>query len=560
MNKFNLFTGMMLISMVSTAQVNYYVSPTGNNANDGSMANPWATLQFSLEQLSSGDTLNAFGGTYIEKIAIPFSGITFRNVAGETPIVDAGIMIPQDAAIEIYNVSDITIDGIMVQNNVRNDAQGILVEGNCQNITIQNCIVHDIHFSANPDDNATPSKNAQAIIVYGSHPELPITNLKILNNEVYDCRLGYSEGIAVNGNVDGFEVGNNYVHNLTNIGIDIIGHENTCATDSLDQARNGRVYNNIVHDCISEYATSGGLYTDGGRNIIFENNTSYRNGYGIEIGCENPDKTTDSIIVRNNLFYDNEACAMAMGGYAYPSSGKVTNSVIRNNSCLKNDYAGVGFGELYLSYSEDCIIENNIFYTNNILAYAELTQPGLQFNYNLIYSEAGTGGIEVDWNGAYYPGYDAFTAGTSLNTNGLFANPEYVNTDALTADLHISATSAAVNAGNPATLADAAETDMDGEVRIQESMIDCGADETVAIPQSLWNATYQMQVFPNPVNDFLWIHTEMPDATYSIVNAQGVIMQKTTTGDLYICVSDWPAGVYLLVANDGKGSTSFVVL
>ena len=124
--------------------------------------------------------------------------------------------------------------------------------------------------SANAFVNA--STNAQGIIVYGTNATTAITNLKIQNNQLYDCRLGYSEGIAVNGNVNGFEVTGNTVYNLTNIGIDLIGHEGACPNPTNDQARNGLVKNNIVHDCLSTYASSGGIYIDGGKIITVENN------------------------------------------------------------------------------------------------------------------------------------------------------------------------------------------------------------------------------------------------------------------------------------------------
>ena len=60
---------------------------------------------------------------------------------GETAVIDAGIMAPQDAAIEIYHISDITIEGLEIRNNVRNNAQGILIEGYGDHFTIRNCVI-----------------------------------------------------------------------------------------------------------------------------------------------------------------------------------------------------------------------------------------------------------------------------------------------------------------------------------------------------------------------------------------------------------------------------------
>lgn len=517
---------LLLSSIITFGQTNYYVSPTGNNSNTGTQAMPWQTIQYSLNQLSTNDTLNLLTGTFTEKISIPASNIYVRNYLSNTPVIDATGIATQDAIIAISNKSNITISGIELKNNIQNDAQGILIDGSGSDITIKNCIIHDIHFSSNISDPVSASTNAQGIIVYGTNATTAITNLKIQNNQLYDCRLGYSEGIAVNGNVDGFEVTGNTVYNLTNIGIDVIGHEGTCPNPANDQARNGLVKNNVTHLCLSVYASSGGIYIDGGKVITVENNTSYRNGYGIEVGCENVGKTTDAIIIRNNIFYDNEICAIALGGFAYPSiSGKVINSTVRNNTCYYNDYSNSGNGELYLSYSESSIIENNIFYTTsqNILSYAELTQPSLVFNYNIIYCQSGASSLTVDWNGSTYTGYSTFVSGSSTNANSIFANPQFVLATITNPDFHLITNSLTINAGNPSFVPSVSEIDMDGELRAN-GIVDCGADEYYATTGLIENtSTNQYALYPNPFSTQTTLQSEnlFKDATLTVYNSFG---------------------------------------
>jgi|GEM_PF-706881 len=478
--KIVLFLMMTVHVFFAHGQINYYVSPSGTNTTtNGTLASPWRTIQYGLNRIASGDTLNVMNGTYAEKLQIPISGITLRNYAPHSPIINANGITFQTAIIDLSNVSNISIQGLELSNSIMNDAQGILVDGNCQSITIKNCIIHDIHFSANVTAAVNAGTNAQGIIVYGSNATTAITNLSIVNNQLYNCRLGYSEGIAVNGNVNGFNITGNTVYNLSNIGIDIIGHEGTCSNPANDQARNGLVKNNTVHHCISPYATSGGLYIDGGKNILVENNTSYHNGYGIEVGCENVGKTTDGILIRNNIFYDNQICALAMGGFDYPSgSGKVVNSTFKNNTCYANDYSNSGNGELYLSYSENTVIENNIFYTTaqNTLAYAELTQPSLQFNYNTLFCLAGANSLSADWNGSGYNRFSTFVLGSGTNANSIFANPLFVTTNISTPNFHLTSTSPSINTGNPSFVAAIGEVDMDVQIRTN-GRVDAGADE-----------------------------------------------------------------------------------
>ena len=557
-----LILGIILSSLIVKGQTNYYVSSTGSNSSNGMLSSPWLTVQHGLNQLANGDTLNVMSGTYNEKLQLPTSGITLRNYLAGNAIIDASSITSQTAIIEINNVSSILIHGLELKNNIMLDAQGIAVEGNCQHITIENCKIHDIHFSSNPNAVANANTNAQGIIVYGSNSSVAISNLKIVNNQLHDCRLGYSEGITVDGNVNGFEISGNAVYNLTNIGIDVVGHEGVSSNSANDQARNGVVKNNTVHNCLSPYATSGGLYVDGGKSVVIENNTSYHNGYGIEIGCENIGKTTDSITVRNNIFYDNQICAVALGGYDYPNgSGKVTNSSFRNNTCYYDDYTSSGDGEIYLSYSEHSIIENNIFYTTsqNNLVYAELTQPTLSFNHNLFYCQSGTNNLSADWNGNSYNSYSAFITGTSTNANSIFANPLFVSANITTPDFHIAASSPAINAGNPLFTAGAGEVDIDGQNRTN-GIVDCGADEfyslTTGLIENIGLFT-SLKIYPNPSSDYITIvnSNNLDIKQIIIYDVTGKEVSKFEVGngiEIKLSVSDYPAGLYAVVAFDKK--------
>ena len=64
-------------------QVNYYVSPSGNNGDSGDLLNPWRTVQFGLDQLVAFDTLNLMTGIFNEKLVIHSSNITIRILQKE---------------------------------------------------------------------------------------------------------------------------------------------------------------------------------------------------------------------------------------------------------------------------------------------------------------------------------------------------------------------------------------------------------------------------------------------------------------------------------------------
>ncbi len=471
-----------LIPYTSYSQ-EFHVSKSGDDANAGSENAPWESIQQAMDAATVGSTVYIHGGTYNERVYVNVSGsenqyITFKNYQNETVILD-GEGLSDSALIEIYDVHHVSIEGLIIRNNIQLDASGILVEGACDHIRLKGNIVENIHFSSNPNAVANENKNAQPIIVYGSEAAHAITDLEIINNTVRNCRPGYSEALAVNGNVDGFVVSNNKVHDITNIGIDIIGHEGTCDDPRLDQARNGVIRGNEVFNCQSPYATAAGIYVDGGTHLLIDRNRLYNNQWGIEIGCENVGTTTSDITVSNNLVYQNQSAGIACGGYDYPRTGKVTDLRIVNNTLYDNDQSNDYTGEIYFFYTENCTLQNNIFYarnTRNFLFSTEDLTPSLNFkmNHNLWFIN---GGANIYWKRNDYSSLAAFTAATSLESNGLFADPQFVDSSLASPDLHLQADSVAVNAGSPSNQVWSGDKDFDGGPRIEGSAIDLGADE-----------------------------------------------------------------------------------
>ena len=332
------------------------------------------------------------------------------------------------------------------------------------------------------------------------------------------------------------------MHHLTNIGIDVIGNEKVCPNAVNDKARNGKLKGNKVHHCISPYAVSAGIYVDGGKDVVIENNSSYNNGYGIEIGCEKKRKTTENIIVRNNVIYDNMRAGIALGGYDYPNgSGKVTHVSITNNTFLKNDTSHSTKGEIYLSYSESSRIENNIFYMSvlNNLIFAELTQPNLHFDYNLFYNEYSSVNFNTNWNGSGYTSFSDFVAGTGTNNYSIFADPQLLSVNLNSPDFHIPVDSPCVNGGNPSYSAGQNETDYYNNPRIQDGIVDIGANECNSI------TSIQVVLYPNPIETGLKIETSESILSVELFDAEGS-KKEINMENSVIDMSNFPSGNYFL--------------
>ncbi len=527
----------------------YYVSPSGDDTQAGDSLNPWRTVQNGLNRLSPGDVLVLLDGTYHEKITVPTDSITLRAAYGAQPVLDASGLTQAEPVIEVEDKSYVRISGLEIANNIMNDAVGIRVAGSGTDMIIENCKIHDIHFSADPNANVTEQTNAQGIVVYGTRTE-SYRNIVIRNCELYDCRLGYSEGIAVNGNVDGFNISGNRVHDLTNIGIDAIGFEGTCPDASLDYARNGRITDNEVINCVATYDTSAGIYVDGASDVVIMRNLCKGNGWGIEVGCENPGHEAARIEVRDNMLVENLETGVALGGYDYPSgSGKVVDSHVLSNTFVNNDTQNTGTGSLYLTYSEDCSVRNNIFYTQeDDLLYAEGSAVNLVLDYNLYYdADCDDTDNGIDFYGTFYDGLVDFQSRTAYESHGQYADPQW-QLDA-SGIPHLQAGSPAVDSGPADITVLAGETDFFGNERFFNGQIDRGAEEYGA-PNTVFTSMYDCSVYPVPVEDILFVKG-IDAGRFEILTLAG---QQVLSGEIrgnVIRLDFLPPGVYLLRLDSG---------
>src|ERR1051326_2540845 len=314
-----------LIVEVSFAQSFYVDGVNGNDNNSGtSLGQAWQTLQFAFDNATQGSTVYIKGGTYFENVYPSVSGtagnpITFRNYQNDTVILD-GTGTLQTDMIYMEDEGYLTIENITIQNKVAAYATGIVISatptGGATGITLKNIKVINISWTSNPNATPTSNDNSNPILVYGSgaNQANAIKNILIDSCDIYGNITGFSENISLDGNVDSFVVSHNIVHDNKNIGIDMAGNYATSSNPAMDQARNGHCFQNICFNNVSDYATSGGIYVDGGKDIIIERNTSYGNGWGIEIGCEQ-NGSASNIIVRDNVIYNNKEAGLAIGGY-----------------------------------------------------------------------------------------------------------------------------------------------------------------------------------------------------------------------------------------------------
>ncbi len=295
-----------------------YVATTGDDAADGSQEAPWRPVQHAADSVAPDTTVWVEAGTYegglhISKGGEPGAYIIFRPWGAHSPRLVGG---PSFDAVVHIEASYVVLAGFEISDHNRGqsdsaDSIGVQVEpadADLTNIQILHNWVHDIG----------PGVVDQAACYYNGHGIIAqaeghlIQNLIVRGNELSNLYVGHSECLVLNGHIDGFEVSQNYVHDVNNIGIDIIGYEK----NSRETTKNGLVADNVVLDASNYWPycsrgncaypagdeSSDGIYVDGGADMVIEYNVVGRADHGIELQSENGQLIRNVEVRFNSVF------------------------------------------------------------------------------------------------------------------------------------------------------------------------------------------------------------------------------------------------------------------
>lgn len=475
----------------------YYVSTSGDDSNPGTIAAPWRTIQHAANTVTAGATVYVFGGVYNESVNFPRSGaasarISFQSYPGQTAVIDGtGLSVTDTQGLIniVGHLSYITVRGFEIRNYTTSSSDlvpcGIWITGSGTGIRILNNLVHDI--TTTSEENG----NAFGISVYGTS-QTPIRKLVINGNEIYNMRTGNSETLDVDGNVTNFRITNNLVHDNDNIGIDVIGYEGVGPV-GYDEAMHGVVSGNTIYN-ISGITNPGegfgydadGLYCDGCAYVTFERNLLINVDYGIETTSEHshcqangtewsgPNNTGTAArgkspcygryaTVRNNVFYNSNACGNSIGGYDKRVGGSY-HDVFINNTLYNNatQPEGGSTGEFQIQYhsggAQGNIYENNIVYAGAyntwIFSYVPFSvsypAPPATLNWNLYNSAAGyVEGTSIWWgNVNTYTSFPDWQTSSGEDANSVNADPSFVNLGDTPPNFDTLPSSPAVGAGS----------------------------------------------------------------------------------------------------------------
>ena len=444
--------------------------------------------------------------------------ITIKSYPGETAKIDGTNLYIKgwaNALVQINNVNFLQFEDLHIchahdsENNT--DPEGIYISGTSRDITFRNCKIYDIKNDCPLVDAKGDWRSAHAILVLGNNDETPIRNLLIEKCEIFDIHSGTSEAFTLAGNIVGFTIQNNEVHDVENIGIIIAGGDNLNPNGDIlvNYARNGVVRRNRVYRCTHEKSqdywkqsvSNGGaigIYLCGNGNTIIEQNEVFECDRGIGLCSESYKLQTKDCIVRNNFVYNNYRTGIYMGAYlgfdglstkgCYVVNNTLFNNNLKggqldgtNNYLKVNDRDNSSEGEIRLSeLCDGNVIANNIIYAvsdRDIFVRKYTTTGKNNFIGGNIYYSPNKKNQKWIWDGKEYIDFTSWQTASGDKTSVFNVNPLLKSTRIERPDLHIQSSSPAIKTGIVMLDYIMGTFDIDGNKRIYKNSINKGADQ-----------------------------------------------------------------------------------
>ncbi|WP_428658017.1 right-handed parallel beta-helix repeat-containing protein [Runella sp.] len=349
----------------------YYVSPQGNDANDGkSVAKAWRTIgKVNQMNLKAGDALLFEGGKIFSGTLLldendggtPDKPLRISSFGKEKAMIDAG----DEGGIFVHNTQWISLRKLIVKGNgvSKNRKSGIefLVDKpntKLSNIEIVDCEAYGFHrygilINGDKSDKTgfenvkitrcIASQNGDAGI--GSLAYYP--SMSHRNIHVSYCKAFQNKGDTTN------------TKSHTGNGIVLSGAEDVLI-EWCEAYENGAYSRSLNGGPV-------GIWVWNCRKAIIQHSVSHHNHAGLyhDGGGFDIDGGASDCIIRNCNSHDNEGAGYLICEFGSPNkctNNQVVNNVSRNDG-LKNSYGGISISGASHEYQVDgCLIQNNKVY------------------------------------------------------------------------------------------------------------------------------------------------------------------------------------------------------
>lgn len=369
----------------------FYISPTGDDSNEGSQKFPWKTFAKAARTLSAGETVLVMDGTYTEP------EVLFKKSGTET----------QPITIRAQNRHKAILSSTSgCSPNISIYASYVVIQGIRSGISSSN--------TPCPSHNSADGTGVRCWHASASTPANPSTGHKgcIVRDVLFDASPARSHAVKSSQDYaiveqctsySGFEALNNYGNIFRNnlvIGGDAWGS----SLLAKGGARNFEAYNNVVY-----------IKSVWGKGIILGGSTGTQWLYDPPSGIE----AYNSIAYNNVIINESGGVAESLGMMGAKDSFIFNNVVIGGFLTIAPGYAGIP--------SVSPTVKNNIFMCS-----------GNNISYQMKY----TGSLNLDYNN-FFKCTNSPTQAHSISGDPLFID--------IKSDWHLNAGSPAINSGSPVT-------------------------------------------------------------------------------------------------------------
>ena len=392
-----------------------FVATNGNDANPGTFASPWRTLQHAAKVASGIVWLKA--GTYSGGVTVTRSGITFEAYPGQLAIVNGGPF-----GFRFYKVSSGAVRFLTVQNANSSGGAGVIVDSS-SNVTVANSVIHN-------------NKN------YGVRT-LHATNTVVRDSQIFKNQ----EGIRISYASAGTQILNNSIYSQDTM----FAHESSGGvgitffkTTGSVLASGNRLWLNRAKS--HAYGYDGGAFeVFGASDVTITGNIAWNNKDVMETGTNGP--ACNNITFTRNIGY----AASTVKGYA---RGLIiacaSNSLIANNTLDGFDISDISVVNKPHYRFQGSIaglkVENNILRSGSKgVFYFDHLPSNVTIDYNLIWNSSGGSLVYVVGKGSTssFATLRSWIGGRMAH--GIQADPRFYN--GTTHDYRLAPSSAAIDRG-----------------------------------------------------------------------------------------------------------------
>jgi len=494
----------------------YYVATTGNDANPGTQAQPWKTVQNAAKSVAAGDTVIIASGAYKENVTISTSGttsapITFQGqntptVVQSTPTTTAclgsgnscilGTVMIVASQVSFKNME---VGGSPVKPGI---VAGITVKGSNNEVSsnfIHNSWKEGISVNAGTSSNRILNNKIMYAVVSGIY--FDGQNHLIQGNTITHSVTRPADRVALPGSTD--------PDGIRFFGSGSIVRGNVIKDIYLDESPEADAPH---QDCFQTWGSANDITFD--RNYCeLENPTSYSSPmekfFMVERGSSST-STVSGLKIVNNIFVSKATTLLwtpiQLGNEACSTSYPLQSITIENNTFVHPGDVAADFGIL-LRCTNSATIRNNVFYNFG------------NDSYSYIYQDRGNNSIAISNNSVYNskgtpPKGGAYPGDTAL----WMKNPQFNSGS----DFHLQNISPLIDTG----YADGISVDFDGNPRPQGNGIDVGSFEFAGSAQTVATGTPIAISSPTPIQT----STATPVQTYTSTPIQTGTPMPIQTG------------------------------